>query len=65
MNRLARFTFSFLAVAVACGYEAWQGFSGRRPAREPLWNAALAAAAVVATVFFLAAVKQRHGGADR
>ncbi|MCS7033795.1 MAG: hypothetical protein NZ561_07340 [Phycisphaerae bacterium] len=62
---LARLTFSFLAVGVACGYEAIEGFSGRRPGRSRATDTLLAVAAALGVVLFLAAVKARHGGNEQ
>jgi hypothetical protein len=59
---MSRLTFSFLIIALACGYEAWQGFTGSRPARVAVLNYLLAIAAAAGLVLFLTAVKIRHRG---
>jgi hypothetical protein len=58
---LSRLTFSFLIVALACGFEAYQGYADYRPSRAASWNAVLSVASVVSFAMFLAAVRIRHG----
>ncbi len=57
---LSRLTFSFLIIAGACGFEAFEGFAGRRPARVAWQHIAFAVAAAGAFIFFLAAVRIRR-----
>lgn len=57
---LSRLTFSFLIIAAACGFEAFEGFQGRRVDR-PMWlTIGLTIAAVVGFACFLAALRVRH-----
>lgn len=61
---LGRLSFSFLIIAMVCGWEAYQAAAGNRPA-APAWRApVLSVSAAVAFVFFLAGTRARHARRD-